>query len=133
MTVDVAAEKILAFLQKHPGLSHGDISRVLSMRRQDRQRAHRLLVASGRIVGTLRTDGKSLSWTPREPHRAEPVSEPRPDPISEAVTVFAPEAPFQPPAAVAAKSKSPFDMTAEEWAAAYGDPGELLTPGRGRP
>ena len=94
MTPGAAAAKILAFIRKHPGVSHGDISSALSMRRQARQHAHRLLVQSGRIFGTLRGDGKTLEWRPREPHHPEPVQEPRRGPGSEAVTVSAPVAPF---------------------------------------
>lgn len=106
MTTDAAAERIHGFIRKHPGLSTGEIARALRLRRQDRQRAMRLLMESGRIFGTLGTDRKTLEWRAREPHRAEPVSEPRPEPVSEAVTVIAPAA------AVAAKS-----TLDERWAA----------------
>jgi len=130
MTTDMAMEKILGLISKHPGLNTAEIASALSIRRQDRQHAHRFLVASGRIVGTLGTDRKTIEWRPREPRRPEPVLEPRQEPISEAGTLSAPEAPFQPPAAdVAAKSKSPFDMSAQEWLAAFGDPDDLLIGG----
>lgn len=119
-TVSKAAEKLLGLISKHPGLSTAEIASALRLRRQTRQRAMRLLMESGRIFGTLGTDRKTLEWRPREPHRAEPVSEPRHEPAGEAVTVIAPAA------AVAGKSKSPHLWTDEDWRAVEGDDDLLI-------
>jgi DNA-binding Lrp family transcriptional regulator len=101
MSLDRAAEAILALLRKHPGLSTREIGAALRLRRQDRQRAMRLLKAEGAITGRLREDRRSIGWTVVVPVGTAPFasvaspdlsgSEPRSDPRPRVLTAESPE------------------------------------------